>query len=123
MKVKKFYEPILKVTVYFITDSIPSEVKNFINKRSDKRASNDFDMLEGSITLLDKTDSRGRKFRDYLINVEDKNDFYVLLHESVHLVGWILEDRNISVKKENDEIFAYYQEYWFKTLWRFMNKK
>lgn len=122
MKIKKFFEPVLESTVWFATDTTPEQLKNYIQKRTGKIAEG-YDSLNGSVTVLDITEKNGGVYREYLVNVEKKKDFYTLLHETVHLVGQILDDRMIPIRKENDEIFAYYQTYWFKTLWRFMNKK
>lgn len=122
MKIKKFYEPIMTADVIFITDSTPVAIEKWM-KRKYNRIAEGYDSLAGSVTLLDETDKKGRRTREYLIIVEGKKDFYTLLHETVHLTQHILRDRMISVREDNDEVFAHYQTYWFKQLWRFMNNK
>lgn len=77
---------------------------------------------------LDYTPSTGSKgccYRlpdnyGYLLWLEDCTDFYALLHETVHLVKLTLEDRGMNTNLSNeDEVFAYYQMFWFRKLWRF----
>lgn len=43
-----------------------------------------------------------------------------LVHESVHLVNFIFESRGIKSTMDNDEIFTYYQERIFNTLYPFL---
>jgi hypothetical protein len=59
----------------------------------------------------------------YIVTIENKKDFYGLLHETLHLVKNIFADRRIAFTAENDEVIAYYQTYWFKILWRAINKR
>lgn len=48
------------------------------------------------------------------------DDFYVLLHECVHLVHYIFHSKGINTELHNeDETFAYFMAYWFRKLWRF----
>ena len=54
----------------------------------------------------------------YVVSMDNKEDFYSLLHECLHLVKQIFLDRHIPFTAENDEAIAYYQEWWFKKLWR-----
>lgn len=53
--------------------------------------------------------------RRYHVHLDDNRDFYALVHECHHLVYRILRDRNIEA---SDELLAYYQSYWVKTIWR-----
>ncbi len=76
---------------------------------------------EGSLSTADYKDKQGRKFRDYIIWVENKKGFYALLHETLHLVRHIFDDRGVPFRSENDESIAYYHMWWFKKLWRTLN--
>ncbi len=123
MKVKSFYEPVFETTVLFMTDCTPSEMKAYLKKKKYSIDVEDYSDLAGSVTFLDEEDKKGRKTREYLVVVEDKKAFYTLLHETHHLATHIAHDRLIPIRQENDEITAYIQNYWFRTLWRFMNNK
>jgi len=59
----------------------------------------------------------------YVVCLTDHKDFYTLMHECVHLVKRIFADRGIPFTAENDEAIAYYQAWWFRTLWRKCNKR
>lgn len=123
MKAESFYEPVFRTTVLFMTDCIPEEIKTYLKDKHYSIDTDDYSSLAGSVTFLDDVDKKGRKSREYLVVVESKKDFYCLLHESHHLSTHIANDRMIPIKAENDEVLAYIQEYWFRTLWRFMNNK
>ncbi|MEK9207719.1 MAG: hypothetical protein AAB922_04505, partial [Patescibacteria group bacterium] len=58
----------------------------------------------------------------YIVYMENKDDFYGLLHECLHLVKLVFIDRQIPFVSENDEAIAYYLCWWFKTLWRVSHK-
>lgn len=64
-----------------------------------------------------------KTFVEYLIHLDDRNAFYDLIHETVHLVKRIFIDRNIPFNETNDETIAYYQTYWFKRIWRLINTR
>lgn len=123
MKVKTFYEPVFETTVVFMTDCVPGDVEKYIKRKKYDPQEGSWDSLAGSVTFLDHTDSKGRKTREYLVTVDNKKAFYTLLHETHHLATHILNDRMIPIRQENDEVSAYIQNYWFRTLWRFMNNK
>lgn len=123
MKVKSFYEPVFEATVLFITDSTPAEIETYLKKKKNTTVIDGFDSTAGSVTFLDETDKQGRKTREYMVIVEDKKGFYTLLHETHHLATHIMHDRMIEIRQENDEVAAYIQNYWFRTLWRFMTDK
>jgi len=47
-------------------------------------------------------------------------DFYVLMHETLHLVRMVFTDNGVITDlAAGDEHIAYYHAYWFKRLWRF----
>lgn len=96
------YEPIFAVTVILSTGNLESPLNAFVQTE-------------------DHTDKNGRVTRKYRVHIEDKKDFYGLLHETVHLVKRIMVDRGIPFNAKNDEVIAYLQTYWFKKLWRKLN--
>ncbi|GAI51578.1 unnamed protein product [marine sediment metagenome] len=50
-----------------------------------------------------------------------------MVHETLHLVVRIFEQGGIPFNSENEEIIAYYQNYWIGKFWdkmsKFINKK
>lgn len=77
----------------------------------------------GEVESVDVVTKDDKIFRKYRVFLENKKDFYTLIHETVHLVEKIFTDRGIAFTKENGELIAYYQTYWFKEIWRKINKK
>lgn len=65
---------------------------------------------------------KNRTWVRYIARLQNKNDFYALIHETLHLVKNIFNDRKIPFTAENHEIIAYYQTYLFKKLWRSIHK-
>jgi len=59
------------------------------------------------------------EYGGYIVWLVHPDDFYVLLHETVHLIRYIFEERGIGTDLEyNDEVIAFYQMFWFRKLWR-----
>ena len=57
--------------------------------------------------------------KGFVLWLMDSNDFYILMHETLHLVVAIFEAKGINVNLSNEEeVIAYYQSYWFRKLWR-----
>ena len=69
-------------------------------------------------TLVDDEDI----VQGILVWVEDKEAFYSMVHETVHLVKSIFEITGIPFTSDNDEIIAYYQNYWIRKFWNKMSK-
>ncbi len=123
MKTKHFYEPIFRIDVQFITDSTTEEIDVWITKNRKGTHLDGVTYTDGAIYTLEKTEKNGNTFKEYLVFVKEKDDIYVLIHETHHLASLIMRDCLIPISKENDEVAAYLQEYWLRTLWRFMNNK
>jgi len=121
MKVKSFYDRVFETTVLFMMKTTPKEIDAYLIRHGYAEGTSGYGETKGSVTFLDQTDSKGRITREYLLIVEDKKDFYCLLHETHHLATHIMHDRGIPIRQDNDEVAAYIQNYWFRTLWRFMN--
>ena len=54
--------------------------------------------------------------------VKDKTDYYSMVHETLHLVEYILSKKGIPFNSENQELIAYYQGYWVRKFWNKMSK-
>jgi hypothetical protein len=60
--------------------------------------------------------------KGFLVWLEKKDNYYGMVHETLHLVKGIFKTVQISFNEDNDEIIAYYQEYWVKKFWSKMSK-
>ena len=58
----------------------------------------------------------------YHVWIKDKTDYHSMVHETVHLVEYILKKKNIPFSSENQELIAYYQNYWVRKFWNKMGK-
>lgn len=59
----------------------------------------------------------------YIIWVKHLNDTQTLVHETLHLVYKILDDRGILLDNDNNETVAYYLSFWFQKLYSLMLKE
>ncbi len=57
-----------------------------------------------------------------IIWIKKYNDFYTLVHESVHLVTYIMDRKGIPISRENDETMAYLLEFYTREFWREISK-
>lgn len=55
--------------------------------------------------------------------LKDSRNHDTILHESIHLVTSLFDERGIPLRHENDEILAYYLTYWFRTIKTMMRHK
>lgn len=108
--VKNYRDEVFKADVTLLVGNIKESehyLKKFVNN------ANFIDAVGEVITMENKL---GHKKR--IIWILDKNNQFVLVHELIHLVRMIFEDKGIHFEKWNDELIAYYQEFWFKKIWR-----
>jgi len=69
-------------------------------------------------TVLDKEETV-----DYfLVWVAEPTDYNSMVHETVHLVKRIFQAVNVPFNSDNDEIIAYYQNYWVRKFWNKMSE-
>lgn len=110
MKTKSFYDNIFHRRVYAVWGT-----RAELNKWTMKKFKMDIGQDDNYNGFhIDITGGKGS-----IVWLENKKDFYTLMHESVHLVRTIFEQLGITTDLSvEDEMFAYYQIYWFKTLWR-----
>ena len=68
--------------------------------------------------LSDKNDI----VKGILVWILDSTAFYSMVHETVHLVQDIFEITGIPFDANNQEIIAYYQNFWVRKFWNKMSK-
>lgn len=100
-------DEVFLVDVYAITGT-REEAQKFLNKHKIEYK------LGGSGCCFPIPDNKG-----FVVWLMHSDDFYVLMHETLHLVVAIFEAKGINVNLANEEeVIAYYQSYWFRKLWR-----
>jgi len=116
LNVKIFYEPVFYTHVTFLVG--PLELVNeYFSKK--KLIVGDLKNYNGMTMDIGCEDI---KKRSIYLWVRRKDDFYSLQHETIHLIKYACDHVGIDFRAENDEFIAYYQNYWFKQLWRCMAK-
>lgn len=118
MIIKRLHDKVFIADVLFLI-STPKEYEAWKKKvKLTGLESLGEEMCEGLSFKMDKTLTDGAIERDYVIWIDVAANFYTLLHETTHTVIKILDDRGIVWTKEDHEVLVYYQNYWFKRLWR-----
>lgn len=103
-KSKVFYDPIFFAEVQVVVGEVETKT------RSGELEIRERDLKDGSVETR------------YILYLLDKKDFYTLMHECLHLVKHVFVSRMVPFNETNDELIAYYHSYWFKRLWRWVNK-
>ena len=58
----------------------------------------------------------------YELTMKNRRDFYTLVHECLHLVVHIFNDRGLPFEASNHEFIAYYLESLVQRIWRGLHK-
>jgi len=58
----------------------------------------------------------------FLVWVDSRQNYYTMVHETLHLARIIMEYHGVPFNAENDEFIATYQTYWVKKFWHTMSK-
>ena len=112
MKSKYFYDEVFQVSVLaFHGTSKQMAIKS-------KLLGIDYEPNEGAEGALQVQPNNN----GFILWLKQSDDFYALLHETVHLTTEALAEKAINTELiTGDEVFAYYQAYWFRRLWRFFS--
>ncbi len=118
----KIFDEVYRHDVLFIAGCELEEVNKELKKYKIKPWIPDV-RPKGIMRVFSEDDSPGVTGNPMLIWVRDRKDFYTLLHVVTHLCIEVFDLSNMDVDKHTTEAFAFYHEFWFKTLWRVMSKK
>ena len=107
----KFICPIFRQEIRFILGDI-KQLKNVPDLIDYKN------LIAFCHTVLDE----GGNVDYFLVWVAESVDYNSMVHETVHLVKRMFTAVNIPFNSDNDEIIAYYQNYWVRKFWNKMSK-
>ena len=109
--------PIYRVTVHFLTgDSKKAE-------KFCKGLALEDGWAAGGVWEIEKKNKDNMIEKEFLVWIEDKTNFFYMVHETAHLVQRIFEFVGVTYSQTNKEAIAYYQEYWVRKFWHVMDKK
>lgn len=116
MKIKTFKEPVYKTKVIALI-ATREELHKWLKK--EKLSLRDFSNDAAIHFTIEEEDKR----LTHHVWLEDRKDFYTLLHECIHLVSRRFQELGVDCDlTKGDEHFTYYVEYWFRNLWKFFGK-
>jgi len=107
----KFICPLFRIKVYLILGD-----KKQLKSITENWEENHYN-AETHVLYDDKSITKG-----FLVWLKEKDDYYGMVHETVHLVKRIFEAMQIPFNEDNHEIIAYYQNYWVRKFWDKMCK-
>jgi hypothetical protein len=122
--VKIIFEPVYRHDVFFISGCSLKEA-NKILKKYDIGFTEAENPSAGITGWFSHKDSKKIKGIVFAIWIENRNDFYSLVHETTHLCIKIFELSNILIDSSpnTSEAFSFYLEHWVRRLWKEMSKK
>lgn len=81
-------------------------------------------LYENCYCAITSTVTKDNGVLEYItVWVEKANDYNSMVHETVHLTKRIFEMMGIPFNETNDEIIAYYQNYWVRKFWNKMSSE
>jgi len=114
----KFICPLFQIGINLVTGD-KKQLKRF---ECYEEAYHDAECHTIDIEKYDKNGEMNLKIRRILIWIEKSDDYNGMVHETIHLVKRVFEIMGVPFTAENDEIIAYYQNYWVRTFWHKMSK-
>lgn len=63
----------------------------------------------------------GKGYLEYFVWIEKPTDYHSMVHETLHLTSRIFYTMGIPFDMKNDEMIAYYQNFWVRQFWNKMS--
>jgi hypothetical protein len=116
VKIKRVYEDLYKAPIYFLKNCTADQAKEALidQLKIDKES---LDHEWGVAHSLARKNLKTRNII-YIIWVDNLKHKSFLIHELLHLTGFILFDRNVRYDPNNDEPFCYLIERLYKLILR-----
>lgn len=110
LHLKRFYDPIYHIKVVAVVGGRNNFQKYLTENYSKEEYGSDIIMYGGAYL--------GMQDGELWLWVEDPKNWYIIVHECIHLTIDIFKRKGICTDIYMDqEPFAYYHNYWVRTLW------
>ena|SRR5258708_17288434 len=126
MKIKFFFDRVYRIQVLFISGCSWKEANKAFAKKTKLPSLPDDHFSELGVTYLLTEEDFPSKIKGTVgfIWVRKKIDLGTLTHELCHLVIGVLDKKaGMEINSVTSEAFAYYYDFWLKTIWLFINEK
>jgi hypothetical protein len=111
----KFDCPIFRIDVFLVIGK-RKEAESFCNDLKEYGLDDD---CAGGVWEIEDKDTKNKSF---LVWVDGMNQYHNMVHETLHLTRKIFGMHGVEFNSDNDEIIAYYQNYWVRKFWNKMSK-
>ena len=120
IKLHRIVDERYNAKVFFAHNCSHEEVAELLNKHLKTKAIEfpEWKCMGGGTAAIENKSNFA-----YIIWVREDKAFYTIVHECFHLVWRIFHDRFINCDFDNQEAFAYYMDFWVRTLWRIVHNK
>ena len=118
MKPHKINDTLYHVELLFFVGN-GAETASYINKKFDKDYSDIIEESLGGVVFC----GYAKDGHMILAMWVHEPKFSIIAHECVHIASIVFEDRSIPFTSKNDEIIAYYIEFWVRNIENYLNRK
>lgn len=105
------FDPVYRVVLSVIIDRDPESSNRWLDDAGYTGERSDPNTKEGQFYALTNDNMKDGGASQFIWL--RKKDLNTLSHELLHFVMYVFNDKNVPIRYENDETFAYYFEYWF----------
>lgn len=106
----KFICPLFRIDIRLVLGD-KKQIKHLTDPSNNDSFNASIDVVEKANGTLDY----------FLVWVEDLTGYNAMVHETLHLTKRIFNLVGVPFASDNDEIIAYYQNYWVRQFWHKMS--
>ena len=112
------YDPVLKSYLNIFYECNYKELNKYISETYNVTVKED-DSDDGCFFKIKDSDTQEEHYCIWIRKIKNNTHAYSkIIHELVHYLFQIFYDRGIKVGKNNDEIFAYFQQFYFEKIYK-----
>ena len=114
-KLHRIYDDRYGAVILFAHNCSNEEIASLVNKHLKVKniKFDEWKYMQGGTATIDH-----KEHAYYILWIRERKAFYTLVHECFHLTWRVFHDRFINCDYDNQEAFAYCQDFYVRTLWR-----
>lgn len=116
LRYKVIKEPVFFCVVHVFLGGTYEEYRKKLEKLKIKHPDTVREAFNGGNDVLISGETGLSDQTDRFIWIKDQKDLSTIHHECIHLALQIMESKGVPTNKLNEEVIAYYSEFWFNTI-------